>query len=87
MTAILNTSGDVPVPVCLFFNMNGYLLRAHELDEEVVLSACAGALRERRGPVEDEWVEGPLFEDAMVMVDRKVPTRIIVDGSTVVPRP
>jgi hypothetical protein len=66
MSAILRKHGDVPVPVCLFFNMEGYALRAREIEPEWIEWIARGVIRERRGtPL--EWVPGAFFEQLVYM--------------------
>jgi hypothetical protein len=66
MSAILRRHGDVPVPVCAFFNMEGYALRAREIEPEWIEMVAAGVIRERRG-TPPEWVPGAFFEQLVYM--------------------
>jgi hypothetical protein len=66
MSAILRKHGDVPVPVCLFFNMEGYALRAREIEPEWIEWVARGVIRERRG-TPPEWVPGSFFEQLVYM--------------------
>ncbi len=66
MSAILRKHGDVPVPVCLFFNMEGYALRAKEIEPEWIERVTGGVIRERRG-TPPEWVPGAFFEQLVYM--------------------
>ncbi|MNU40326.1 hypothetical protein D3C71_290390 [compost metagenome] len=66
MSAIMHKHGDVPVPVCVFFNMEGYALRAREIEPEWIERVAAGVIRERRG-TPPEWVPGSFFEQLVYM--------------------
>jgi hypothetical protein len=66
MSAILRKHGDVAVPVCLFFNMEGYALRAREIEPEWIEKVAGGVIRERRG-TPPEWVSGSFFEQLVYM--------------------
>lgn len=72
MSAILRKHGDVPVPVCLFFNMEGYALRAREIEPEWIERVAQGVIRERRG-TPPEWVSGSFFEQLVYMEKGKRP--------------
>ncbi|NTF17370.1 hypothetical protein G6L37_02940 [Agrobacterium rubi] len=66
MSAIHRRHGDIPVPVCLFFNINGYALRAREIETQWIEKASDGLFRENlEGP--PEWVIGPIFDQVMFM--------------------
>lgn len=64
MSAILRKHGDVPVPICLFFSVNGYGLRAREIEADWIERAAEGVIRENRGGPR-EWVPGPVFEQVI----------------------
>lgn len=72
MSAILRKHGDVPVPICLFFSMNGYGLRAREIEPEWIEKVADGVMRENRGgPL--EWVPGPVFDQVIYLQNGTMP--------------
>jgi hypothetical protein len=72
MSAILKKWGDVPVPICLFFSMQGFTLRAREIERSWIEMASAGVIRERRG-APPEWVKGPIFDQVAYLENGRDP--------------
>ena len=68
MSAILRNHGDLPMPICMFFSVNGYALRAREIEPEWIERVAAGVIRERRN-TPPEWVAGPVMEQVVYMRD------------------
>jgi hypothetical protein len=66
MSAILRKHGDVLVPICMFFNMDRYPLRAREIEPDWIERVSAGVIRERRGS-EPEFVSGPIMEQVIYL--------------------
>lgn len=65
MTVIGSANGDEPVPVFLFVTAGGYSCRAHEIEDAWIERVAAGAIREKTQYSIPEFVDGPLFEQAI----------------------